>query len=77
MPAILSGLRTTFVINTGTATLGAFIGAGGLGVPIMQGLRLNDHVLVIKGALLAIGLAFTIEGFFYLLTRTVLPKPLR
>ena len=40
---ILAGIKTSAVINIGTATLAALIGAGGLGEPILSGLNLNDQ----------------------------------
>ena len=42
LPAILAGIKTSAVINIGTATLGALIGAGGYGQPILTGIRLDD-----------------------------------
>ena len=39
-PSILAGIKTSAVINVGTATLGALIGAGGYGQPILTGIRL-------------------------------------
>src|SRR5213593_4856589 len=47
--SILSGIKTSAVINVGTATLAALIGAGGLGEPILSGLNLNDHVTILQG----------------------------
>ena len=57
MPAILSGIKTAAVISIGTATLAAFIGAGGLGEPIVTGLALNDVNLILQGAIPAAILA--------------------
>ena len=58
------GIRTCAVINVGSATLAAFIGAGGLGVPIVTGMQLNDPQMVLSGAipsaLLALGVDFTL-----------------
>jgi osmoprotectant transport system permease protein len=50
-PVILAGIRTAAVISVGTATLAAFIGAGGLGDPIVTGLTVTDTNLVLSGAL--------------------------
>jgi osmoprotectant transport system permease protein len=47
--SILSGIKTSAVINIGTATLAALIGAGGLGEPIISGLNLNDHMTILEG----------------------------
>ena len=56
-PVILAGIRTAAVISVGTATLAAFIGAGGLGDPIVTGLTVTDINLVLSGALPAAVLA--------------------
>ncbi|MGB5247270.1 MAG: glycine betaine ABC transporter substrate-binding protein [Woeseia sp.] len=64
MPHVLAGIRTAAVICIGTATLAAFIGAGGLGDPIVTGLALNDSSLILQGALPAAGLAILTELFF-------------
>jgi osmoprotectant transport system permease protein len=69
MPTILSGIRIASVINVGTATLAAFIGAGGLGEYIVTGLALNNTELILKGAIPAALLAIVIELFFELLTK--------
>jgi osmoprotectant transport system permease protein len=63
---ILAGVRTSVVINIGTAALGAFVGSGGLGVPIASGLSLNVEAFVLLGALPAALLAILID---YLLGR--------
>ena len=74
LPNILAGIRTAAVISIGTATLAAFIGAGGLGEPIVTGLALNDTGLILQGALPAAGLAILVELCFELLER-LLVKP--
>ena len=61
----------------GTATLGALIDAGGLGVPIQQGLLMNNNQLILQGAIPAAVLALAVEGFFALLERAVVPHGLR
>jgi osmoprotectant transport system permease protein len=75
--SILAGVKTAAVINVGTATLGALIDAGGLGVPIQQGLRTNDPDRILLGAVPAAALALLAEGLFELLERVVVPKGLR
>jgi osmoprotectant transport system permease protein len=75
-PTILVGIKTAAVINIGTATLAAFIGAGGLGEPIATGLRLNDPGLILQGAVPAALLALVTELAFELLQRVVVPKHL-
>jgi osmoprotectant transport system permease protein len=75
--SILSGIKTSAVINVGTATLAALIGAGGLGEPILSGLNLNDHVTILEGAIPAALLALVVQWFFDLLDRVLIPKGLR
>ena len=60
-PVIMAGIRTAAVINVGTATLAAFIGAGGLGDPIVTGLALSDTGLILSGALPAAVLALLVD----------------
>ncbi len=75
--SILSGIKTSAVINIGTATLAALIGAGGLGEPILSGLDLNDHATILEGAIPAALLALLVQWLFDLLDRVVIPKGLR
>jgi osmoprotectant transport system permease protein len=74
---ILGGIKTSAVINIGTATLAALIGAGGLGEPILSGLNLNDHVTILQGAIPAAILALLVQWSFELLDRVLIPKGLR
>jgi osmoprotectant transport system permease protein len=62
--SILAGIKTAAVINIGTATLGALIGAGGYGQPILTGIRLNDIGLILEGAVPAALLALAVQGLF-------------
>jgi osmoprotectant transport system permease protein len=57
----MAGVRTAGVINVGTATLAAFIGAGGLGDPIVAGLALSDGRMVLAGAIPAAALALAVD----------------
>lgn len=77
LPSILAGIRTAAVISIGTATLAAFIGAGGLGEPIVTGLALNDPSLILRGAIPAVLLAIVTELFFELLEVLLIPAHLR
>ncbi len=77
LPSMLAGIRTAAVISIGTATLAAFIGAGGLGDPIVTGLALNDTGLILQGAVPAALLAVVTELGFEMLERVVLPGHLR
>ncbi|HKT60408.1 MAG TPA: glycine betaine ABC transporter substrate-binding protein [Gemmatimonadales bacterium] len=61
VPLIMAGIRTAAVINVGTATLAAFIGAGGLGDPIASGLALSDTRMILSGALPAAALALVVD----------------
>jgi osmoprotectant transport system permease protein len=74
---ILAGIKTSAVINIGTATLAALIGAGGLGEPILSGLNLNDHRTILEGAIPAALLALLVQGLFDLLDRFLIPRGLR
>jgi len=49
----MAGIKTSVVINIGTATIGATIGAGGLGAPIITGLASDNTVFILQGSLLA------------------------
>jgi osmoprotectant transport system permease protein len=71
MPTILAGVKTAAVINVGTATIAAFIGAGGFGERIAQGLALNDHVVLLAGAIPAAALALAVHGLFEIAERFV------
>jgi osmoprotectant transport system permease protein len=64
MPIILAGVRTATAWSVGTATIAAFIGAGGYGERIVTGLALNDSALLLAGALPAAALALGFEGLF-------------
>jgi osmoprotectant transport system permease protein len=75
--SILSGIKTSAVINIGTATLAALIGAGGLGEPILSGLNLNDHATILEGAIPAALLALLVQWLFDVLDRVLIPKGLR
>ena len=75
--SILAGIKTSAVINVGTATLGALIGAGGFGQPILTGIRLDDAGLILEGAVPAAGLALLAQGAFELAERIVVPRGLR
>jgi osmoprotectant transport system permease protein len=76
-PSILAGIKTAAVINVGTATIGALIGAGGYGQPILTGIRLADNRLILLGAVPAAILALMVQGGFGLLERCVVPRGLR
>ncbi|WP_425450933.1 ABC transporter permease [Deinococcus irradiatisoli] len=62
LPVLLAGVRTSTVYNVGTATIGAALGASGLGTPIIEGLSQQNTGLVVIGALLAALLALSLDG---------------
>ena len=71
VPSILAGIKTSAVINVGTATLGALIGAGGYGQPILTGIRLDSVPLILEGAIPAAVLALLVQGFFDLIEKWI------
>jgi osmoprotectant transport system permease protein len=76
--AILAGIKTAAVINVGTATIGALIGAGGFGQPILTGIRLDDRSMILfEGAIPAAVLALAVQGAFDLAERFLVPPGLR
>jgi osmoprotectant transport system permease protein len=75
--AILAGIKISAVINVGTATLGALIGAGGYGQPILTGIRLDDVGLILQGAVPSAVLALLVQGLFEIAERILVPKGLR
>jgi osmoprotectant transport system permease protein len=72
-PVIMAGIRTAAVITVGAATLAAFIGAGGLGEPIVAGLALADTRMILSGALPAAALALAVDGVLGVVERLVAP----
>lgn len=75
-PVIMAGIRTAAVINVGTATLAAFIGAGGLGDPIVAGLALSDTRMILSGAIPAALLALLVDSTLAVGERWVAPRGL-
>jgi len=71
LPVIMAGVKTSAVISVGTATIAAFIGAGGFGERISQGLALNDHAVLLAGALPAAALALAVHAAFELAERAL------
>jgi osmoprotectant transport system permease protein len=76
-PSIIAGIKTSAVINVGTATLAAFIGAGGYGSFIVTGLALNDIPTILHGAVPAALLALILQGLFDVLDNVLIPKGVR
>jgi len=75
--SILAGIKTSAIINIGSATLAALIGAGGLGEPIISGLNLNDNTTILEGAIPAALLAIAAQGCFTVVDRVIIPRGLR
>jgi osmoprotectant transport system permease protein len=75
--SILAGIKTAAVINVGTATIAAFIGAGGYGERIVAGLAVNDHALLVAGAVPAAMMALAVQWAFDALERLLVSPGLR
>ena len=73
-PTILAGVKTSAIVNVGTATIAAFIGAGGFGERISQGLALNDGTMLLAGALPAAALALLVHALFEIVERALLRR---
>ncbi len=76
-PVIIAGIKTSAVINIGTATLGALIGAGGYGQPILTGIRLDNTALILEGAVPAAVLALAVQGAFEMIERRFISRGLQ
>ena len=74
---ILAGIKTSAVINVGTATIAAFVGAGGYGERIVAGLAVNDNAVLLAGAIPAALMAIVMQVGFDLLDRWLIPLGLR
>jgi len=72
LPTLMAGVKTAAVTNVGTATVAAFVGAGGLGERIVAGLAVNDSALMLAGALPAAALAIAVQLSFDALERLVM-----
>jgi osmoprotectant transport system permease protein len=77
LPVILAGVKTAAVMSVGTATIAAFIGAGGFGERITIGLALNDNDMLLAGAIPAAVLALVTQAGFELLERLATPAARR
>jgi osmoprotectant transport system permease protein len=75
-PTIMAGIRTSAIWTLGTTTLAAFIGAGGLGVPIVAGLQLADVNVILSGALPATMLALAVDALLAWVEHGVKPRGL-
>ena len=75
LPTLLAGVKTAAVINVGTATVAAFVGAGGFGERIVAGLAVNDNAAMLAGALPAAVLALLVQAGFDALERVLVRQP--
>jgi len=72
-PVIFAGLRTSLVLIVGTATLGSFVGAGGLGIVINSGINQSDRIVFV-GAVMVATLALLADWALSLVERVVVPS---
>lgn len=77
MRSISAGIKTSLVLSIGFATLGALIGAGGYGQPILEGIRLADTALILEGAIPAAAMALAAQGAMGGIERWATPRGLR
>jgi osmoprotectant transport system permease protein len=71
---ILGGIRTSVIVNVGTATVAAATGAGGLGLPIFTGINTGNTANVVEGALTVSALALVLDGGLAVLTSWLTPE---
>lgn len=72
-PLIFAGLRTALVLIVGTATLGNFIGGGGLGDVIASGINISDRIVFV-GAVMVATVALLADWGLSLVERLVVPE---
>lgn len=77
IPTIFAGIKTAAVVNVGTATIAAFIGAGGYGERIATGLALNDRMVLLSGAIPSAAMALAVQFVFDALEKWLTPRGLR
>ncbi|MPZ19421.1 MAG: ABC transporter permease subunit [Luteitalea sp.] len=74
LPSMMAGVRVATVINVGTATVAAAIGAGGLGEYIFRGLSMVDSTVILAGAVPAAALALAADALLTFVERAVSPR---
>lgn len=77
LPVIMAGIRTAAVMNIGTATIAAYIGAGGLGWLIFRGIASVNTEQIVAGAIPVTLLAIGVDYLFVLLEKFLTPAGLR
>ena len=75
LPTVLAGVKTAAIVSVGTATIAAFVGAGGFGERISQGLALNDSTILLAGAVPAAALALAVHALFEVAERSLARAP--
>ncbi len=76
LPVIMAGIRTAVVLNIGIGVIAAFIGAGGLGSLIVQGINRGDHYSIITGAVAVSLLAIVADSMLMLIQKKLTPRGL-
>ena len=76
-PMIIAGVKIAAILNVGTATIGAIIGAGGYGEPILEGVRHDDMAIILTGAIPAAAMAIGIQYVFGWFEKWFIPRGLR
>jgi osmoprotectant transport system permease protein len=74
LPLLIGGLRSGMLQIVATVTLASYVGLGGLGLPIIQGIPLRNFDQVLGGALLVVVLALVLDALFGVLERVAVPK---
>lgn len=76
MPVIMAGVRTAVIMNIGIAVIASYIGAGGLGVLITQGISRGDNYLIISGSIAVAILAIIADSILLLIQKRFTIKAL-
>jgi osmoprotectant transport system permease protein len=76
LPVIMAGVRTAVVLNIGIGVIAAYIGAGGLGVLITQGISRGDNYLIISGSIAVALLAIIADGILLMIQKRYTTKGL-
>jgi osmoprotectant transport system permease protein len=77
LPLLLSGMRAGFLQIVATATLAAYVGLGGLGLPIIQGIAVRRFDETLGGALLVVVLALVLDALLGVLEHIAVPRGVR
>ncbi len=77
LPTLIGGVRSAVLQVVATATLAAYVGAGGLGGILFLGLKTGDYTLMLAASILVIALALVLDGLFAILQRIVVPAGVR